>query len=119
MDILGFYKNGARVVVRGSGSDRSKSFSGGLADVEIGAIPADNARRVSGPASDVVEHRGVKHLVLNAGHIYEVSLKVGSVEKNDVVSAEHGHVAVALPKDAVVVSVQGVVDSQPESAEEQ
>lgn len=110
MDILGFYKKGARVVVRGSGSDRSKRFSAGKADVEIGVVPAENARMVADAAFDIVQHRGVKHLVLNAGHEYEVHLKIGDVEKRDVVSAEHGHVALALPKDAVVLSVSGVKD---------
>lgn len=116
MDILGFYKNGARVVVRGSGSDRSKSFSGGIGDVEIGVVPGENARRVNSAAHDVVHHRGVNHLVLNAGHEYEIHLKIGDVEKRDVVNAEHGHVALALPKGAVVVSVSGVQDiAEPEA----
>ena len=48
--------------------------------------------------------------MLNAGHVYEVAMLVGGIEKNDVVSAEHGHVILPLPKGAEIVSVEAVVE---------
>lgn len=117
MKVLGFYKKGAQVVVAGGASDRKRTFVGGTGgDVQVGIIPADGARRVNGAAWDVVEHKGVKHLLLKQGFLYEVSLKIGDVQKNDVVSAEADHLILPLPNGAVVAGVSPVVDEQPENA---
>jgi hypothetical protein len=114
MNVIGFYNKGVRVVIPGAagGIDRHRSFGGGgaSADVELGIVPAKNAKLVTDAAHGVIKHDGVEHLVLNAGHVYEVAMLVGGIEKNDVVSAEHGHVILPLPKGAEIVSVEAVVE---------
>ena len=118
MKVLGFYKKGAQVVVAGGKADRTRSFDGGRGgDVQIGVVPADGARQVSGAAWDLVEHKNTKHLLLKKGFVYEVELKIGDVVKNDVVSAEADHLILALPNGAVITSVSPVVEEVDEPAE--
>ena len=115
MKVLGFYKKGARVIIEGSGGgvDRRRSFGGGgSADVEVGIVPAKNAKIVSDAAHDVIKHGGAEWLVLNAGHVYEIVLSVDGVEKSDVIDASSGHLVISLPKGSVVVSVGAYVPEQ-------
>lgn len=106
MKIIEFYSKGAQVVVEGSGSDMSVSFTAGASeDVQIGYVPTSKSKAVSGPAHDVIEHNGKTYLLLRGGHVYEVELRIGDVVKSDVVSAEHGHLSLALPAGATVTAV--------------
>lgn len=106
MRIVEFYTKGAQVVVEGSGVDMNNSFTSGAAeDVQIGYVPTGKAKVVDGPAHDTIDHGGKKLLLLRGGYIYEVELRIGDVVKQDVVSAEHGHLSLPLPAGAEVASV--------------
>jgi hypothetical protein len=109
MKIIEFYNKGAQVVVESSVGDMNRTFSSGAAeDVQIGYVPTSKAKVVDGPAHDTIEHGGKTHLLLRGGYIYEVELRIGDVVKQDVVSAEHGHLALPLPNGAEVASVTAV-----------
>lgn len=106
MKIIEFYSKGAQVVVESAGVDMASTFTSGPAeDQQIGYVPTSKAKPVDGAAHDTINHGGSEHLLLRGGYIYEVELRIGDVVKQDVVSAEHGHLALPLPAGAKVVSV--------------
>jgi hypothetical protein len=105
MKIIEFYNKGAQVVVESAGTDMSHSFTAGIAEEQqIGYVPAGKAKPVDGAAHDTIEHDGKSYLLLRGGYVYDVKLRIGDVVKEDVVSAEHGHLALPLPAGATVDS---------------
>ena len=109
MKIIEFYKKGARVVVEGrSGIDPLTFAPAASGDEDIAYVPSGQAKVVEGAAHDLLVHGGVTYLLLRGGHVYEVTLDIGGVTKEDVVSAEHGHLSLPLPAGAKVTSVNEV-----------
>jgi len=113
MNIVEFYKKGARVTVDEPAVDNHSTFgastSGGV--VDIGYVPTAKAKPVEGYAWDVVVHNGEQLLVLKGGSVYDVVLAVGDKEKSDTISALGGHLAIPVPASHEVVSVAPVVES--------
>lgn len=105
MKIIEFYKKGAQVVVESAGTDMSSTFTTGAAeDQQIGYVPSASTKPVEGAAHDTIKHGGKSYLLLRGGYVYDVRLRIGDVVKEDVVSAEHGHLALPLPAGATVES---------------
>lgn len=109
IDIIDFYNGGAQVTKTTGGTDMTHSFTadGDGETVELGYVPKANSKLVEGAAYDTVEINGVEHLLLKAGHTYDVKLVTGEDEDdiNEVIGAPEDHVSLPLPKNVVSVEV--------------
>lgn len=110
-EIINFYNSGAQAQVPSKSTNMTNTFTaaaGGGEPLEIGYEPKPNSKLASGASHDIVEHEGVRYLLLKGGHVYSVTIVVGDSISVDVVSAVHGHLSVPLPSGAEIDVVEHV-----------
>lgn len=116
MKVIEFYNQGAQVVIESPAVDMTHAFtaSGTGETIQVGYEPKSNSKVVEGPAHDIIEHEGSRRLALKGGHVYSVTIVKGEDDiEAHVISAEHGHLLLPLPKDALVEVVEYDPEAQP------
>ncbi len=96
---IDFYKKGVSVSIDTPAIDPLTMAATWGETKKIGYSPSEDDKQLSGPAYGRFSNDGKSYLALKGGHIYDLTIKLGSTEQKDVISAEHGDVVIPVEND--------------------